>query len=92
MLRVEQLSHAMWGTLPFQVRPDKNGKLEVLLGSEMQAGATARSSECPSPSNVVDKRSRQLCSEFCFNGPSLLSDVTRILEHTENAYRSNRGG
>ena len=69
-----------------------NDLLEVLLGIEMQAGVTAWYQRVPSPSNIADEPSRELCSELSLNGQRVYcSEVTRILEDIEKCMSAKKG-
>ena len=69
-----------------------NDLLEVLLGIEMQAGVTAWYQRVPSPSNIADEPSRELCSELSINGQRVYcSEVTRILEDIEKCMSAKKG-
>ena len=57
------------------------------LGVERQAGVTAWRQRVLSPSHVADEPSLELRSELNRNGQGIYrSEVTRILQRTENAY------
>ena len=69
-----------------------NDLLEVLLGIEMQAGVTAWYQRAPSPSNIADEPSRELCSELSINGQRVYcSEVTRILEDIDICMSAKKG-